>query len=65
LRANLKRELVSEEELWSGLRQHGVEVVSDVKAAYLEGDGQLSVLRRGQKGGHDDNSPPARRRAAR
>ncbi|HEV8141480.1 MAG TPA: hypothetical protein VGQ77_01385 [Methylomirabilota bacterium] len=30
----------------------------------LEGDGQLSVLRRGQKGGHDDNSPQARRRAA-
>jgi uncharacterized membrane protein YcaP (DUF421 family) len=51
--------------VWSGLRQHGVEDVSDVKAAYLEGDGQLSVLRRGQKGGHDDNSPQARRRAAR
>jgi uncharacterized membrane protein YcaP (DUF421 family) len=64
LRANLKRELVSEEEMWSGLRQHGVEDVSDVKAAYLEGDGQLSVFRRGQKGGHDDSSPQARRRAA-
>jgi uncharacterized membrane protein YcaP (DUF421 family) len=64
LNANLKRELMSEEELWSGLRQHGVEDVSDVKTAYLEGDGQLSVLRRGQKGGHDDNSPRARRRAA-
>jgi uncharacterized membrane protein YcaP (DUF421 family) len=63
LRANLKRELVSEEELWSGLRQHGVEDVSDVKAAYLEGDGQMSVLRRGKKGGHDDN-PQVRRRAA-
>ena len=49
LRANLKRERVSEEELWSGLRQHGIREVRDVKAAYLEGDGKLSVFPRGRK----------------
>jgi uncharacterized membrane protein YcaP (DUF421 family) len=47
LRANMRRELVSEEELWTGLRQHGVRELSDVEAAYLEGDGKLSVFRRG------------------
>jgi uncharacterized membrane protein YcaP (DUF421 family) len=46
LRANMRRELVSEEELWTGLRQHGVRNLSEVQAAYLEGDGKLSVFRR-------------------
>ena len=46
LRANMRRELVSEEELWTGLRQHGVRELSEVEAAYLEGDGKLSVFRR-------------------
>jgi uncharacterized membrane protein YcaP (DUF421 family) len=46
LRQNLKREFVSEEELWSGLRQHGIRDLADVRAAYLEGDGKLSVFRR-------------------
>ena len=46
LRANMKRELVSDEELWSELRQHGVRDLSEVRLAYLEGDGKLSVFRR-------------------
>jgi uncharacterized membrane protein YcaP (DUF421 family) len=47
LRANMRRELVSEQELWSGLRQHGVRDLGEVEAAYMEGDGKLSVFRRG------------------
>ena len=50
IHANLKRELVSEEELRTGLRQHGVRDVADVTAAYLEGDGKLSVFRRDEDG---------------
>ena len=45
LRGNLRREFVSEEELWTGLRQHGVRDLREVKLAYLEGDGKLSVFR--------------------
>jgi uncharacterized membrane protein YcaP (DUF421 family) len=45
LRRNMRRELVTEEELWSGLRQHGVHQLDEVKEAYMEGDGKLSVIR--------------------
>ena len=46
LRANLKRELVTMEELTSLLRHEGVDDVKKVRRCYLEGDGRLSVLRR-------------------
>jgi uncharacterized membrane protein YcaP (DUF421 family) len=49
MRANMRRELVSEQELWAGLRQHGVRELDEVEAAYMEGDGKLSVFRKGEK----------------
>jgi uncharacterized membrane protein YcaP (DUF421 family) len=45
----MRRELVSEQELWAGLRQHGVRELDEVEAAYMEGDGKLSVFRKGEK----------------
>jgi uncharacterized membrane protein YcaP (DUF421 family) len=44
-RRNLRREYITVEELQEKLREQGIEKLSDVKAAYLEGDGQISVLR--------------------
>ena len=44
-RRNLRREFITLEELHEKLREQGIERVSDVKAAYLEGDGQISVIR--------------------
>jgi uncharacterized membrane protein YcaP (DUF421 family) len=44
-RQNLRREFVTLEELHEKLREQGIESVSEVKAAYLEGDGQISVIR--------------------
>jgi uncharacterized membrane protein YcaP (DUF421 family) len=44
---NLKREQVSEDELMSELRQQGLDSTRDVIAAYIEGDGHFSVLKRG------------------
>ncbi|MGH7278040.1 MAG: DUF421 domain-containing protein [Candidatus Rokuibacteriota bacterium] len=46
LRRNMRRELVTDEELWSALRQHGIRDLGEVKEAYMEGDGKLSVFRR-------------------
>ncbi len=43
-RQNMRREFVTLEELHEKLREQGIEKVSDVKAAYLEGDGQISVI---------------------
>ncbi|HHX89622.1 MAG TPA: DUF421 domain-containing protein [Paracoccus sp.] len=46
-RRNMRRELVTEEELRSALRVEGIEEVEDVKLAVLEADGEISVIRRG------------------
>jgi uncharacterized membrane protein YcaP (DUF421 family) len=44
-RRNMRREFITLEELQEKLREQGIENLSDVKAAYLEGDGQISVIR--------------------
>jgi uncharacterized membrane protein YcaP (DUF421 family) len=41
---NMRRELITEDELMSQLRQQGVESLADVKAAYMESDGSISVI---------------------
>ena len=46
IRRTLAEELMTEDELLSQLRLQGAEHVSDVKAAYLEGNGEISVIRR-------------------
>ncbi len=45
LRRNMRREFITEEELWARLREQGVEDLAQVKAAYLEPDGNVSVIR--------------------
>lgn len=44
-RRNMQRELISRAELMTQLREQGVEKISDVKRACLEGDGRISVVR--------------------
>ncbi|MBX9599856.1 MAG: DUF421 domain-containing protein [Bryobacteraceae bacterium] len=44
-RRNMDREMLTEEELKSQLRQNGLENVEDVKHARLESDGHISVIR--------------------
>ena len=48
---NMRRELVTKEELIGLLRQHGVEDPSQVRKAYLESDGEFSVLKYDEEGG--------------
>ena len=48
LRKHMKKELISEEELLSQLRQHGISSVQQVKEACIEGDGHVSVVKRDQ-----------------
>jgi uncharacterized membrane protein YcaP (DUF421 family) len=45
LRRALQQELMTEEELMTQLRLNGVEDVTEVKAAYLEGNGSISVIK--------------------
>ena len=44
LRENMKRELIVEEQIYSMLRQQGMEDVSEVKEAQIEPNGQISVV---------------------
>lgn len=45
LRRNMRTELVTVEELMGQLREEGIEDRAEVKAAYLEADGQISIIR--------------------
>lgn len=43
---NLRREYMTLDDLMSQMRDHGVERLEQVKRAYLESDGEVSVIRR-------------------
>ncbi len=46
LRRNMRSEYLTEEELMSYLRQNGIDDVSAVKAAFVEDEGKVSVIKR-------------------
>lgn len=46
LHRNLRQEFLTVDELMSKLHEHGVEHLTEVKNAFLESDGQISVIKR-------------------
>lgn len=46
LQRNMRREFLTEDELMDSLRQHGVDDINDVKAAFVEGEGLITVVKR-------------------
>ena len=46
LHRNLRREFLTEEELMRKVRESGVEDLSQIQSAYMEGDGTISVIKR-------------------
>jgi uncharacterized membrane protein YcaP (DUF421 family) len=46
LHHNMRREYITEDELWTQLREQGVDDLSQVRKAYLEPDGEFSVVRK-------------------
>jgi uncharacterized membrane protein YcaP (DUF421 family) len=52
LRRNMRRELITEEELRGQLRQQGVADLSEVHEVRMESDGQFSVLTRDRDAAH-------------
>jgi uncharacterized membrane protein YcaP (DUF421 family) len=58
---NMRREYITREELEEKLREQGISKLADVKVAYLEGDGQISVIKRekedGQRSGPRKSAP--------
>jgi uncharacterized membrane protein YcaP (DUF421 family) len=58
LRRNLRKEFITHDELMAKLRQQGIEKLEDVKAATMESDGEISVI----KVSPDDGPPPRGRK---
>ena len=50
---NLRKEMISEDELLGELREQGVEDVEDVKYSYMESNGHISVVKKSK--GDDDS----------
>jgi uncharacterized membrane protein YcaP (DUF421 family) len=46
VRHNMKREFITEADLLGKIREHGYDDVGKVKAAYMESDGQISVIKK-------------------
>lgn len=44
IKRHMQQQLITEEELMSQLRQQGVEFLAEVKKAYMEADGSISVI---------------------
>jgi uncharacterized membrane protein YcaP (DUF421 family) len=56
----LRREFMTREEVLTQLRLHGIQDASQVKRAYLEPNGMISVVRRGDGEVDEPTEPPAR-----
>jgi uncharacterized membrane protein YcaP (DUF421 family) len=57
IRENMAKEYITEDELMSQLRIDGLTSVDQIARMYIEGDGQVSIIRR------EDGEPRHRRRA--
>jgi uncharacterized membrane protein YcaP (DUF421 family) len=55
LRKNMRRELITEEELMSQLREQGLDNIERVKEAYMESDGHISIVQHDKKGQSREN----------
>jgi uncharacterized membrane protein YcaP (DUF421 family) len=49
LRRNMRSELITEDELMSQIREEGLARLEQVKEAYIESDGRISVVKREQR----------------
>ena len=58
---NLRREYLSEEDLYAKLREHGVADLAEVRLAFIESDGSVSVIRR-HPSDPDDEAPAVNRK---
>jgi uncharacterized membrane protein YcaP (DUF421 family) len=43
---NMRQETITEEELNSQLRQQGIKSCDEVREAFIEGDGRISIIKR-------------------
>lgn len=51
IRKNMRKEFITEDELMGEVRKQGVDELKQVRQAFMEGDGHISVLKANGKGG--------------
>ncbi len=61
IRSNLRREMMSIEDLKAKLREHGIEKFGEVKRAFMEGDGSVTVIRMAPSARGNDDEPAKRK----
>jgi uncharacterized membrane protein YcaP (DUF421 family) len=49
IRRNMNKELITEDEIQTHLRQQGIEDISEVKLTHLEADGEFSIIKHSGK----------------
>ena len=57
LKRNMRREFITDDELWGHLRMEGVESLAQVHTVYLESDGGFSVIKNDDNNHHSSHSP--------
>ena len=62
LRRNMRKEMISEDELRYNLRVQGIEDLSEAKLVCMEPDGELSVVKADGNGRGDEQGGPKNRR---
>jgi uncharacterized membrane protein YcaP (DUF421 family) len=57
---NMRQEMITKEELDNQLRQQGIDDCGEVKEAFIEGDGRISIIRwdNGETGNGSDKKIP-------
>ncbi len=58
LKRNMRREFITEEELWGHLRTEGIESLDQVLAVHLESDGEFSVFKKEESTHHNPHKIP-------
>ena len=60
LHRNMRREFITEDELWAKLRENGIDKLEDVRSATMESDGTIAVIKR--EGSGETSKPPKNHR---
>jgi uncharacterized membrane protein YcaP (DUF421 family) len=48
-RRNMRKEMITKEDLMRELREQGIDTIEDVEKSYLEAEGNISVIKKGSK----------------
>jgi uncharacterized membrane protein YcaP (DUF421 family) len=54
---NMRKEMITEDELMNQIRKQGLEELAEVKKAFMEGDGHISIISHNNQSSNAQKSP--------